>query len=284
MKGRLLIIALGVLTGISFAQCATGSPGTNCSGPLTVQPQSGNTGQSAITLIDLGLPVPAPAAGQYTLSIAGGIVQESDNGGAYHALVGPVGPKGATGPTGPQGSPGPAGARGIQGPQGPPGVLAAPLDYSFGLGTGFKASPGSNELGGALDRNQIDTSNAVQVRLVIALGPSVLGNGSYAQAQYTPDGTEWNVLEPMAGSADRCEWRPSGAHRCIQRRHWRRPGWTAPSASSVQIKRGRRNRGPVRRQQALLNLDHAVGLVRLDFADAGDHFSRELKQRFGMRR
>jgi len=194
MKGRLLIIALGVLTGISFAQCATGNPGTNCSGPLTVQPQSGNTGQSAITLIDLGLPVPAPAAGQYTLSIAGGIVQESDNGGAYHALVGPVGPKGATGPTGPQGSPGPAGAQGIQGPQGPPGVLAAPLDYSFGLGTGFKASPGSNELGGALDRNQIDTSNAVQVRLVIALGPSVLGNGSYAQAQYTPDGTDWYAL------------------------------------------------------------------------------------------
>src|ERR1019366_5761622 len=88
MKNFLLIGLLTLLSGISWSQCATGNPGTNCSGPLTVQPQSGNTGQSAITLVDLGLAVPAPAVGQYTLSIASGMLLESDNGNSYHSLVG----------------------------------------------------------------------------------------------------------------------------------------------------------------------------------------------------
>ena len=103
MKHCLLIGMLGLLSSLSWAQCATGNPGTNCSGPLTVQPQTGNTFQSAITLVDLGLPVPTPVVGQYTLSIASGMFLESDNGNNYHSLVGPPGSQGLTGPAGPQG-------------------------------------------------------------------------------------------------------------------------------------------------------------------------------------
>jgi hypothetical protein len=367
MKAYLSILAFGVLSGVAVAQCASGNPGTNCNGPFGVQPPAGNTVQSAITLVDLGLAMPAPAAGQYTLSISGGVIQESDNGQSYHSLVGPMGPQGpqgaagaagaagpqgpagpagatgpqgpqgatgstgptgptgpqgpagakgtgfnfrnafnnsssyavndvvtyngasylaitassgpsnptpdqnpsawsvmaaqgaqgaagpqgatgpmgpqgatgatgatgaqgpqgpqgatgatgpagpkgatgatgATGPAGPQGAQGPAGptgstgtqgpagAQGPQGPQGPAGVIAAPFDYNFGLGTGFKANPGVNEVGGALDRDQIDMSNAIQVRLVITMATGVLPSGSYAQAQYTPNGTDWYAL------------------------------------------------------------------------------------------
>lgn len=206
MKDYLLIGMLSLLSGISWAQCTTGNPGTNCSGPLNVQPQPGNTGQSAITFVDLGLPVPAPAAGQYTLSIASGKLQESDNGNSYHSLVGPPGPRGATGatgPTGPQGTQGPRGltgatgtqgAQGPAGPQGPPGASAAPPDYSFYYGTGFKAGVGTSEVGGSFDRDQINMLNATAVRFVITIGTSVLPSGSYAQAEYTPDGTNWYAL------------------------------------------------------------------------------------------
>ena len=324
MKNYSSIGMLVLLSGISWAQCATGTPGTNCSGPLNVQPQSGNTGQSAITFVDLGLPVPAPGGGQYTLSIAGGILQESDNGNSYHSLVGSFGPQGATGPAGPQGTQGaqgptgltgpsgsagaigatgpvgaqgttgsagpsgpagttgaagpvgaqgltgltgpsgpagatgatgpvgvqglagpigpsgltgatgaagpvgaqgltgpigpsgpagaigaigPAGATGLAGaqgtlgatgpagPQGPPGSLAAPPDYSFYNGdSGFKAVVGSNEVGGTFDRDQIDMLSATSVRFVITMAASVLPSGSYAEAEYTPDGTNWYAL------------------------------------------------------------------------------------------
>jgi hypothetical protein len=228
MKNYLLIGMLSLLSGISWAQCTTGNPGTNCSGPLNVQPQSGNKGQSAITLVDLGLPVPAPAAGQYTLSIASGMILESDNGNSYHSLVGPIGPQGpqgltgaagppgpagaqgrqgltgATGPTGPAGAQGPqgltgatgpTGPSGAQGPQGQPGSLAAPPDYNFYYGeTGFKAVVGKNEVGGSFDRDQIDMLNATSVRLVITIAANPLPSGSYAQAEYTPDGTNWYAL------------------------------------------------------------------------------------------
>src|SRR5713226_7000210 len=176
MKHYLLIGMLSLVSGISWAQCATGNPGTNCSGPLSVQPQSGNTGQSAITLVDLGLPVPTPAGGQYTLSIAGGILQESDNGNSYHSLVGPPGPQGLKGATGP------AGTQGTQGPQGPAGALAAPPDYILYYGTGFKTGVGTSEVGGSLNRDQIDMSNTTTVRFVITTGTAVLPSGSYAQA------------------------------------------------------------------------------------------------------
>jgi hypothetical protein len=203
MKGYLLFGILILVSGMSWAQCTTGNPGTNCSGPLNVKPQSGNTGQSAITLVDLALPVPAPAAGQYTLSIASGRLQESDNGNSYHSLVGPPGPQGpqgpqgTAGPTGPQGTQGPAGATGPAGPQGvqgPAGALAAPPDYSFYYGTGFKANVGTNEVGSSLDRNQIDMLSATSVRFVITIGAGVLPSGSYARAEYTADGTNWYPL------------------------------------------------------------------------------------------
>ena len=129
MKNCLLIVMLTLLSGISWAQCTTGTPGTNCSGPLSVGPQTGNNTQSAITLVDLGLPVLAPAAGQYTLSIGNGMLVESDNGNNYHSLVGAqgpqggVGPIGATGATGATGAVGPIGQTGATGAAGPQGAV-----------------------------------------------------------------------------------------------------------------------------------------------------------------
>ena len=238
MKNFRLTVTLSLLSGISWAQCATGSPGTSCTGPLSVQPQSGNTAQSAITLVDLGLPVLAPVAGQYTLSIASGVIVESDNGGNYHTLmglqgvqgpagaagsqgatgstgaagatgaVGPPGPQGAVGAAGAAGAVGPAGAvgaqgasgaqgaagpQGSQGPQGPAGTVAAPIDYNFYYGSGYKAAVGSAEVG-SLDRDQIDMTNAVSIRCIVTVGPAALPSGSYAQAEYTPDGTNWFPL------------------------------------------------------------------------------------------
>src|SRR5271156_7148316 len=118
MKKCWLAVILSLLSGISWAQCANGTSGTNCTGPLTVQPQSGNNTQSAITLVDLGLPLLAPAAGQYTLSVASGMIVESDNGNSYHSLMGPQGPQGAAGAAGSQGATGTTGAAGPQGPAG----------------------------------------------------------------------------------------------------------------------------------------------------------------------
>jgi len=206
MKDYLRIGMLSLLSGIAWAQCSTGNPGTNCTGPLSVLPQSGNTEQSAIILFDLGLPVPLPAAGQYILSISGGMLQESDDGNSYHSLLGPIGPqgpKGATGPAGPQGLAGatgpagltgPQGAQGPTGPLGPPGASTVPSAYNFSIATGIKAGVGTSELGNSLNRDQIDMSNATAVRFVITIGPNVLPSGSYAQAQYTPDGTNWYAL------------------------------------------------------------------------------------------
>jgi hypothetical protein len=212
MKYYLLIGMLSLLSGISGAQCVTGNPGTNCSGPLSVQPQVGNTRQSALTFVDLGMPVPAPLVGHYTLSIANGMLQESDNGNSYHSLVGPPGPQGAagtagaqgakgapgptgaTGPAGSAGAQGAPGAAGAQGPQGPPGTLAAPADYSFSGWGSFSANAGWSEIGNTLYRNQIDMLSATAVRLVLTLGTYPLPSGSFAEAEYTPDGTNWFAL------------------------------------------------------------------------------------------
>ena len=281
MKNCWLAVVLSLLPGISWAQCANGNPGTSCNGPLSVQPQSGNNTQSAITLMDLALPLLAPAAGQYTLSVASGMIVESDNGSSYHTLLGPqglqgptgqsgpqgatgatgntgpsgptgpqgpagpvgpagaigpagpagavgpagapgaTGPQGATGPVGaqgavgpiglpgpqgaqgvagavgpagPSGAQGPAGSQGPQGPQGPAGTTAAPSDYSFYCGAGYKAAAGTTEVGGSYARDQIDMSNATSVRFVVTIALAVLPSGSYAQAQYTPDGTNWFPL------------------------------------------------------------------------------------------
>jgi len=342
MKHYRLVGMMSLLSAVSWAQCVVGTPGTNCSGPLNVQPPAGNTGQSAITLVDIGLPVPAPVVGQYTLSIASGILLESDNGNSYHSLVGPPGLTGATGAAGAQGAQGlpgaagatgPAGAQGIQGlagaagatgaagaqgltgatgaigpagaqgtqgltgttgatgpagaqgtqgltgatgaigpagaqgaqglagavgatgpagaqgaqgltgatgaigpagaqgaqglagavgatgpagaqgtpgltgaqgpqgssgpegPQGPAGSLAAPPDYSFYYGeSGFRAVVGTSEVAGISDRNQIDMLSAVSVRFITTIAANVLASGSYAEAEYTPDGTNWYPL------------------------------------------------------------------------------------------
>ncbi len=329
MKNCLLFVVLTLGSGISWAQCTTGAPGTNCTGPLSVQPQTGNNVQSAITLVDVGLPALPPAAGQYTLSIASGMLVESDNGNSYHSLVGapgaqgatgptgaqgptgaigpqgavgpigltgaagatgavgpqgavgligpagatgaagaigpqgsagpigpagatgatgatgtigpagpagatgatgttgavgpqgaigpigpqgatgatgPIGPQGATGAVGPAGPVGPQGTQGTQGaagavgpagpagPQGPPGTMAAPSDYSFYYGTGYKTGVGAIEVGGSTDRNQIDMINATSVRIILTLAAAALPSGSYAQAEYTADGTNWFPL------------------------------------------------------------------------------------------
>jgi hypothetical protein len=76
--------------------------------------------------------------------------------------------------------------------------MAAPSDYSFYYGTTYKAGVGSNEVGGSSDRNQIDMSNATSVRLVVTIAAAALPSGSYAQAEYTPDGTNWF---PLSGEA-----------------------------------------------------------------------------------
>jgi hypothetical protein len=53
---------------------------------------------------------------------------------------------------------------------------------------------GTIEVGGSTDRNQIDMINATSVRCIITIGPAALPSGSYAQAEYTPDGTTWFPL------------------------------------------------------------------------------------------
>jgi hypothetical protein len=87
-----------------------------------------------------------------------------------------------------------AGPAGTPGPQGPPGALAVPNDYNFSGWGWYKAEAGTSEFGNSLDRNQIDMLSATAVRLVITVGPDVLPSGSYAQAEYTPDGSHWFEL------------------------------------------------------------------------------------------
>jgi len=89
---------------------------------------------------------------------------------------------------------GPQGATGTEGPPGPAGTSAAPPDYSFYYGPGFNAAAGTSEVGNSLDRDQIDMTNAISIRFLITLAASVLPDGSYAQAEYTPDGVNWYAL------------------------------------------------------------------------------------------
>ena len=110
-----ILSTLSTLSTLSLAQCIdNGSQGTNCVGPLAVMPTSGDNVQSSIILVDIGLPNPPPAAKTYLLSIIDGSIQESDNNGQYHTLVGATGQQGIQGI---QGNPG------LQGPVGPPGVI-----------------------------------------------------------------------------------------------------------------------------------------------------------------
>jgi hypothetical protein len=108
--------------------------------------------------------------------------------------VGAVGPQGSQGLIGAVGPAGPAGVQGSTGPQGSPGTTAAPSDYSFYYGTGYKAGVGTMEVGGSFDRDQIDMTNVTSIRFIVTIGAAALASGSYAQAQYTPDGTSWYPL------------------------------------------------------------------------------------------
>jgi hypothetical protein len=40
--------------------------------------------------------------------------------------------------------------------------------------------------------------NATSVRCVVTIGPAALPSGSYAEAEYTPDGTNWFALSGEA--------------------------------------------------------------------------------------
>jgi len=205
------VICIGALGSSAYGQCSGGTPGTTCSGPVTVQPPPGNTTQSAVTLTDLGLTAPAPASGEYTLSIVSGIIQESDNGGSYHSLAGPMGPQGIRGPAGPQGGqgasgpPGPQGPQGVPGPEGatgPPGSLTMPFDYTFSHLNSLNAPAGSSEIGGGSEREFIDLASVNEVRLVISI-KTALPSGSYAQAQYSPDNTNWYTLSDQVPVCDK---------------------------------------------------------------------------------
>ena len=97
--------------------------------------------------------------------------------------------------------------------------MAAPSDYSFYYGTGYKAGTGTVEVAGTSDRNQIDMTNAISVRCVATIGPAALPSGSYAEAEYTPDGTNWfplsgevPVTTPNQLSSSSWQGLPTGAN------------------------------------------------------------------------
>jgi collagen triple helix repeat protein len=146
---RLAIIAF-ILSTIAAAQCtpAVPGPGTNCAGPVFVQPPPNNTTQTYAILVDMSLPAPAPAATKYILSIVNGTIQESDNGGTYHTLKGDKGDpglpglNGRDGVNGTNGTTGATGATGLQGIQGIPGV------DSFAIGSSMTVTvTGCNIIG-----------------------------------------------------------------------------------------------------------------------------------------
>lgn len=96
---KLPLIPILLLASFAGAQCPAnvGTPGTTCQGPLSVTAPSGNTVQANIVLVDVGMAPATPAVKQYILSIQNGTLVESDNGGAYHSLVGPKGDTGLAG-------------------------------------------------------------------------------------------------------------------------------------------------------------------------------------------
>jgi len=138
--------------------------------------------------------------------------------------------------------------QGPAGPQGAPGTTAAPSDYSFYYGTGYKASVGAVEVGGSFDRDQIDMSNATSVRLVVTIGPSsaereLCSSRVHARrnelvralGRSTCDDAERALLEWLARPADWSERRFRGTHCGIERWDCRRADWTPPAARTVQV-------------------------------------------------
>ena len=53
-------------------------------------------------------------------------------------------------------------------------------------------------------------TSATSVRLVITIGASALPNGSYAQAEYTPDGANWYPLSERVAVTTRNGLQTSG--------------------------------------------------------------------------
>lgn len=94
MKIFFTVVLLSVA---AWSQCNQQNAMTVCQGPVVVVPPANNTLQSGIILVDISLPAPPPAASQYILSIVNGTIQESDNNGNYHTLMGPAGPQGQQG-------------------------------------------------------------------------------------------------------------------------------------------------------------------------------------------
>src|SRR6516165_8254807 len=75
------IIIVFIVTGMTAAQCGSGTSGTNCNSPLNV---SGSTAaQSSVGLTDNGAEPPTPAPTQYWLSISNGTIRLSANGQPY---------------------------------------------------------------------------------------------------------------------------------------------------------------------------------------------------------
>jgi len=68
------------------------------------------------------------------------------------------------------------------------------VDYSLGSADNFKAPIGLSEIGDNSYRLSIDMTSATSVRLVMTNGSRALSNGSYVQAQYTADGSNWFAL------------------------------------------------------------------------------------------
>jgi hypothetical protein len=53
---------------------------------------------------------------------------------------------------------------------------------------------GTSEIGATLDRDQINMLSAVSVRFMVTIATNVLASGSYVEAEYTADGTDWYPL------------------------------------------------------------------------------------------
>ena len=166
------------LSSVAAAQCTAHvpPPGTDCAGPVSVQSPN-PTEQSSWILVDISKPAPSPAAGQYIVSIVNGTIQESDNGGAYHTLVGP---QGATGAQGPVGATGATGAQGQTGIQGPVGVTGATGSQGVQGPQGVQGLPGVAGVTGATGPagpQGVDSFTIGSSMTVIVTGCNIVGVG-----------------------------------------------------------------------------------------------------------
>lgn len=166
------IMFITCLSSLTGAQCAPliPGPGSGCVGPVLITTAS-PTVQSSIILVDISKPVPTPAATQYILSIVNGTLQESDNGSAYHTLVGPKGDPGAVGASGQPGVAGTNGRDGANGVNGKDGINGI---------NGTNGKDGTNGLNGSQGPQGIPGIDSFQVgssMTVIVTGCNIVGVG-----------------------------------------------------------------------------------------------------------